>query len=65
VLRGSGEFPRGNPENPVSTAGLEEKFAALVEPRFGAGAMRHALNQVRSIEQIEDMRDAFSAIVPA
>ena len=36
VLRGASDYPRGNPENPVSTEALEEKFLALVGSRFGS-----------------------------
>ena len=49
VLRAGGDFPRGNQENPVSTAELETKFRGLVEPRFGAAASERALALVRSL----------------
>jgi 2-methylcitrate dehydratase PrpD len=58
VTRAS-DFPVGNPENPVSTEQLEEKFASLVAPRFGDDVARRALEVVRSLESIGDVNDAF------
>ena len=34
-IREAATIPRGNPENPVTTAELERKFTCRVEPRFG------------------------------
>ena len=59
VIRGASDFPRGNPENPVSTAGLEEKFVALVAPRLDDDVADRALRAVREIESCEDMATAF------
>lgn len=55
VLRAGGDFPRGNMENPVSTAELEDKFRALVEPRLGVAACERALGLVRHLEDIPDL----------
>ena len=38
--RARATIPVGNPENPVSTAQLEEKFSALVAPRWGDDVVR-------------------------
>jgi 2-methylcitrate dehydratase PrpD len=57
--RAASDYPRGNPENPVSTATLEEKFIGLVAPRFGEERARHALATVMSIEACADMRGIF------
>ncbi len=62
VLSGASDYPRGNPENPVSTTELEAKFISLVEPRFGAATAQHALEKLHSIEDIEDMTTAFSQL---
>jgi 2-methylcitrate dehydratase PrpD len=59
VWRGSSDYPRGNPENPVSTAGLEDKFRGLIEPRFGAETARRAIEAVRTLEAASDMADVF------
>jgi 2-methylcitrate dehydratase PrpD len=53
------DFPVGNPENPVSTEQLEEKFTALVAPRFGADVASRAIDVVRSLESITDVNDVF------
>ncbi len=63
ILSGASDFPRGNPENPVSTADLEAKFTSLVEPRFGASTAQKALDKIHSLEHIEDMATAFSHLL--
>jgi 2-methylcitrate dehydratase PrpD len=60
TLRAAADYPRGNPENPVSTAALEAKFRALVEPRLGTAAAEAAIGSVRSLESCPDMSGAFS-----
>jgi len=64
-LQGGSDYPRGNPENPVSTEALLEKFTALVRPRFGADTVKRALDAWRSLEELDDMAPAFSDILPA
>ncbi len=56
------DFPRGNPENPVSTAELEEKFLSVVQPRFGGKTARRALDAARSVESCTDMAVLFSGL---
>jgi 2-methylcitrate dehydratase PrpD len=55
TLHAAADYPRGNPENPVSTTALEEKFRALVEPRHGAPVAAAALDAVRSVGDCRDM----------
>jgi 2-methylcitrate dehydratase PrpD len=50
-------FPRGNPENPVSTATLEEKFRTLVVPRYGEEFAEAAIGAVRVLETCADMTE--------
>jgi len=52
VLRGASDYPRGNPENAVSTSELEEKFAALVGDRRG-------IELVGRLEEVRDMSEVF------
>jgi 2-methylcitrate dehydratase PrpD len=52
---GAADFPRGNPENPVGTSTLVEKFTALVAPRLGAPAAAKALGSVRTLRQAPDV----------
>ncbi|MEW5917092.1 MAG: MmgE/PrpD family protein, partial [Gemmatimonadota bacterium] len=54
-LCGTSDFPRGNPENPVTTHDLEEKFVALVTPRVGEGASRNGLAWARQLRDCSDM----------
>jgi 2-methylcitrate dehydratase PrpD len=63
VITRSADFPRGNPENPVSTAELEEKFLSLVGPVFGPAIAHRALGACTSIEDCADMAEAFSRIL--
>jgi 2-methylcitrate dehydratase PrpD len=65
TLRTSADFPRGNPENPVSTEALEAKSRGLVEPRFGASAAARAIEALRCLESRADMADVFCDLVPA
>lgn len=62
-LRGASEYPRGNPENPVSTRDLEAKFLGLVEPRFGGNVAQRALAAVQSIETSTDMQGVFADLL--
>lgn len=54
-LRGASDFPRGNPENPVSTAELENKFTSLVSPRFGSDFAHRALQLLHGIASSSDI----------
>ncbi len=49
-FRGEADFPRGNPENPISTADLDDKFRALVAPRFGSQAAQTAIEAVKLLD---------------
>jgi 2-methylcitrate dehydratase PrpD len=64
-LTGGSDFPRGNPENPVSTPELKEKFRSLVEPRFGSGTVAAALGALEDLAACEDMASAFGTLSPA
>jgi len=56
------DFPRGNPENPVTTAVLEAKFTSLIGPRFGPFTAQRALEAARSIESCHDVATLFSGL---
>ncbi|MGY2894814.1 MmgE/PrpD family protein [Deinococcus sp. UYEF24] len=58
VFTAGGDFPRGNMENPVSTAALEDKFRGLVEPRLGGAVTEKAIALVRNLEDVFDMAAA-------
>lgn len=55
VEGGMNDFPRGNPEYPVSTETLEDKFVTLVGPRYGEAFARRALDTVRSLAESPDV----------
>jgi 2-methylcitrate dehydratase PrpD len=59
TLQAASDFPRGNPENPVTTAELEEKFMRLVFLRFGERVTTLGADLVRSMESCDDMRGGF------
>jgi 2-methylcitrate dehydratase PrpD len=59
VLSGAADYPRGNPENPVSGEALEEKFMTLIEPRFGPDLARLAIETLESLDSVSDMALAF------
>ena len=65
VLRGAAEFPRGNPENPVSDADLEEKFIDLVTPRLGPDVAARGLELVNTLTTCTDMATHFRDLLPA
>jgi 2-methylcitrate dehydratase PrpD len=59
LIAGSADYPLGNPENPVTTVVLEEKFRALVAPRLGALATDRALDAAGSLDDAGDMAAVF------
>lgn len=61
----SASFPRGNPENPVSTAVLEDKFRALVAPRYDDMMAGQAIALVRELDSCVDVAAAFSELMEA
>ena len=63
VLRGGADYPRGNPENPVSTAELRTKFHNLVVPRFGPDIAARALGAMDALDTCPDMTNAFSHLL--
>lgn len=63
TLTGGADYPRGNPENPVSPAVLEEKFRGLVVPTYGEALAERAIAAVREIEQWEDVWEALQGIL--
>src|SRR5207237_986614 len=58
VLRGASDYPVGNPENPVTTEQLEQKFASLVVPRWGEAPAARARHAIHLLESWTDMADA-------
>lgn len=61
TLRALQDYPRGNPENAVTTAELEDKLLSLVAPRAGRSTAEAALAAVRRLERCDDMATLFGA----
>lgn len=59
------QFPRGNPENPVTTAALADKLRTLVAPRYDAERAALAIETIRTIETVRDMALPFVPLAPA
>jgi 2-methylcitrate dehydratase PrpD len=64
-LRGAADFPRGNPENPVTTEELEAKFVSLVAPRFGAVVARRGIALVHSVDACADIATHLCDLLPS
>lgn len=62
VLQSASDYPRGNPENPVSTGELEDKFMTLLSSRIGRETADVALRAVQNLERCEDMAATFSGL---
>jgi 2-methylcitrate dehydratase PrpD len=62
-LTAAGDYPRGNPENPVSTAELEDKFRSLIAPRFGDDVAARALDAVRTLPECTDVARLFATVL--
>ena len=60
--RGASGYPRGNPENPVSTSHLEEKFLALLTPRYGRAFAYRVLGVARSVDDCPDVHRLFAEL---
>ncbi len=57
VIKGRVEWPKGDPENPATPAELESKFRALSEPILGRAKVDQALNLLRSLHTLKDVRE--------
>jgi 2-methylcitrate dehydratase PrpD len=49
------EYPRGNPENPMSDAELAEKFLWLVADTAGEERSRDLMQAVEHLEQMDSV----------
>lgn len=57
-------FPRGNPENPVSTSLLEDKLRTLVTPCWDAAVAERALATVHALRAAPDMATVVADLAP-
>jgi 2-methylcitrate dehydratase PrpD len=57
------DYPRGNPENPISTTALEDKLVGLVSPRFGSGCADAALAAIAALPDSPDVSRLFRGLL--
>ncbi|KKM09168.1 2-methylcitrate dehydratase [Clostridiales bacterium PH28_bin88] len=50
-------YPKGDPENPVSHAELQEKFRELASPRLGVSRVAGLLDVMERLEYVADMTE--------
>ncbi|MEQ1885558.1 MAG: MmgE/PrpD family protein [Bryobacteraceae bacterium] len=62
VVKGAADYPKGNPENPVTNEELAAKFMALVKPRIGETAGGKTLKAIRSVVNCDDMSTLLQGI---
>jgi 2-methylcitrate dehydratase PrpD len=63
VLTCAADYPRGNPENPVTTQELEAKFRLLASPRYGPEVTARALTAVQTLPGCDDLALVFPAVL--
>jgi 2-methylcitrate dehydratase PrpD len=56
------DYPKGDPENPLSWDELINKFRNLVSPVFSAAKQNKIIDGVRSLEQEDDL-NSFSKLL--
>jgi 2-methylcitrate dehydratase PrpD len=56
------EYPKGDPENPLSWDELIQKFETLVAPIFSSKRVKEIIDRVQSLEK-EDNLDTFAALL--
>ena len=64
VVHGTSDYPKGHPENPVSTEQLEEKFRVLVGSRFGCDTVNRGLRAVHALDSCGDVARLFHDLLP-
>lgn len=65
VLNKTVEYPKGDPENPLSWQESNDKFTALCEPVYGEATTKKLLDFVEKIEKNEDVALSLEKIFPA
>ncbi|MFL5805925.1 MAG: MmgE/PrpD family protein [Roseiflexaceae bacterium] len=63
AVAGGGDYARGNPENPVPTAALEDKFRSLIVPRYGAATAERAIAAVHALPGSPDIALVFRELI--
>jgi 2-methylcitrate dehydratase PrpD len=55
TLRAGGDYPRGNPEAPATTAALEAKAKSLIAPLYGDAAADRIIATIAHMDDVPDM----------
>lgn len=63
VRRGATTAPKGDPANPMSDEELEAKFLECATRALGEGRAKDALELIRSVERLEDVRRLTETLV--
>ena len=56
------DYPKGDPENPLTWDELIDKFRNLISPVLGEARQNEIIERVRSLEQEQDL-EAFSMLL--
>ena len=62
TLRSDLEYPKGDPENPVTWAEMKEKFLQLSAPVISAERQQEIITAVENLDQMSDVRQ-FAALL--
>ncbi len=63
TMEAGSDYPRGNPENPVSLETLEAKAYELIAPRYGDHLAQRITEVVRGLEEAPDMAALMRTLV--
>jgi 2-methylcitrate dehydratase PrpD len=63
VRRGATTAPKGDPANPMSDEELEAKFLECAARALGEGRAKDALELIRSVERLDDVRRLTETLV--
>ncbi|HVZ45202.1 MAG TPA: MmgE/PrpD family protein [Ramlibacter sp.] len=64
-LRSALDFPRGEPENPVTPEDCTARFRRMAEPLIGAARAQRIVDMVRDIEALDDVERLVALCAPA
>ncbi|MBO8167882.1 MAG: MmgE/PrpD family protein [Thermoanaerobacteraceae bacterium] len=62
VVTGATDFPKGDPENPVSREELIEKFKVLAGPYLSSSSLERAIDDILNLERIADVREIMNRL---
>ncbi|MDD2496930.1 MAG: MmgE/PrpD family protein [Desulfitobacteriaceae bacterium] len=56
IIRGQTDYPKGDPENPLSKDELIEKFTSLVQPYIFSEDIKQLVEMIFNMEEVEDLK---------